>query len=51
MKPQVYETRKESKHWWTLVLDKFGKMKKYNISFRRHSKKIKEIPKRNHKTK
>jgi hypothetical protein len=29
MKLQAYQTRKESKHWWTSVLDKFGKMKRY----------------------
>jgi hypothetical protein len=34
-----------------LWLDKFGKMKRYNISFRRHSEKTEEIPKKNHKTK
>jgi hypothetical protein len=50
MKPQVYEMGKESKPWWTSMLDKFGKMKRYNISFKRCSKKIEEIPKRNHKT-
>jgi len=45
MKLQAYQSRKESKQWSTLVLDKFGTMKRYNTSFSKHSKKIEEIPK------
>jgi hypothetical protein len=29
MKLQTYQIGKESKHWWTSMLDKFGKMRRY----------------------
>jgi hypothetical protein len=38
------KAKNESKQWWTFVLDKLGKMKRYNISFRRYSPKIEDMP-------
>jgi hypothetical protein len=33
-----------SKRWWTFVLDKFGKMRRYNIGFKKGSTNIEDIP-------
>jgi hypothetical protein len=38
------KAKNESKQWWTFVFKKLGKMRRYDISFRRGSTKIEDIP-------
>jgi hypothetical protein len=38
------KAKNESKQWCISMLDKLGKMRRYNISFRRCSKKIEDLP-------